>query len=60
MQMFRSSFASPNAGGATSSIVGDRNRIEVVADRLNFTQQPSNTTVFANMPPIIVAKSRCE
>ncbi len=50
-----SSFASPNAGGATSSIVGDRNRIEVVADRLNFTQQPSNTTVFANMSPIIVA-----
>jgi hypothetical protein len=48
-----SSFASFDAGGATSSITGDRNRIVVVADRLRFSQQPSNTAVFGGMTPAV-------
>jgi hypothetical protein len=37
-------FASANAGGASSSITSDRNRIEVTADRIAFVQQPSNVS----------------
>ncbi|WP_460217905.1 T9SS type A sorting domain-containing protein [Psychroserpens sp. MEBiC05023] len=40
-----SSFAQPNAGGAQTSIAGDDNKIEVTANQLIFTQQPSNTYV---------------
>ncbi len=36
-----SGFAASDAGGATSSITGDRNRIEVIADRLTFSNEPS-------------------
>lgn len=46
-------FGSPNAGGAASSITGDRNRIEVTADRLVFVQQPSNTGINAAMSPAV-------
>lgn len=46
-----STFAAANAGGATSSTTGDRNRIEVVADRIGFLQQPVNTSVDMNMTP---------
>jgi len=42
-------FDASNAGGATSSITGDRNRIEVTADRLLFVQQPVNTSQNAPM-----------
>ncbi len=42
-------FNSTDAGGAISSILNNRNRIEVVADRLNFLQQPSNTNTNAIM-----------
>ncbi|QRM88540.1 choice-of-anchor D domain-containing protein [Lacinutrix sp. WUR7] len=46
-------FASTDAGGANSSIIGDRNRIEVTADRLNFLQQPSTTSTNATMTPAV-------
>ncbi len=36
-----SGFAASDAGGAASSITGDRNRIEVTADRLTFFNEPS-------------------
>ena len=39
-----SSFAAANAGGAISSITGDRNRIVVVATKLIFVQQPPSST----------------
>ncbi len=48
-----STFAQTNAGGATSSTTSDRNRIEVIADRLGFVQQPSNTTVLTAMTPAV-------
>lgn len=42
-------FSFPNAGGASSSVTGDRNRIEVTADRLAFVQQPVNAAQNAAM-----------
>lgn len=48
-----STFAAANAGGASSSIAGDNNRIEVVATKLRFTQQPSNTSLNASMSPSV-------
>lgn len=42
-------FAAINAGGATSSTSGDRNRIEVTADRLAFGTQPTNGTINTNL-----------
>lgn len=44
-------FDATNAGGATSSITGDRNRIEVTADRLLFVQIPTNVVVSGVMTP---------
>jgi len=38
-------FAAANAGGASSSITGDNNRIEVTATKLAFTTTPSQTIV---------------
>lgn len=35
-------FSSYNAGGAQTSIVGDDNRIEVIASKFEFTQQPTD------------------
>jgi uncharacterized repeat protein (TIGR01451 family)/uncharacterized delta-60 repeat protein len=47
-----SGFAQTNAGGASSSIVGDINRIEVTASKLAFLQQPQvNVDEQANMIP---------
>lgn len=48
-------FATLNAGGATSSITADRNRIEVTADRLAFTTQPVNQTVGINLATFTVS-----
>lgn len=48
-------FASSNAGGATSSITADRNRIEVTADRIAFTTQPTNQTVGVNLATFTVS-----
>jgi len=48
-------FARSDAGGASSSIAGDRNRIEVIADRLRFTVQPSDGVVDTYLDPFTVA-----
>lgn len=42
-----SQFAGANGGGASSSIAGDVNRIEVVASKLKFTQEPP-VTIFTD------------
>ena len=49
-------FAATNAGAATSSIVGDRNKIEVTADRLAIGTQPTNTSVNAAMTPSVIVR----
>ncbi len=49
-------FATADAGGAQSSVTGDKNRIEVVADRLAFGQQPTNTNTNATMIPPVTVK----
>jgi hypothetical protein len=48
-----SGFATSNAGGAFSSVVGDINKIEVTADRLAFVQQPSDTALNVAMNPAV-------
>ncbi len=40
-----------------SSTTGDRNRIEVTADRLAFVQQPSNTGINAVMSPAVTVSA---
>lgn len=49
-------FATSNAGGASSSISGDRNRLEVTADRLAFLQQPTTTTTAVGMSPAVTVR----
>lgn len=44
-------FAAVNAGGATSDITGDINRLEVTATKLAFTQQPTTTSINGTMAP---------
>lgn len=51
-------FATANAGGAASSISGDRNRIEVTADRLAFVQQPTTTNINATMSPAVTVSAQ--
>ncbi len=46
-----SSFAAANAGAATSSVTTDRNRIEVTADRMIFSQQPVSTSITTVLSP---------
>jgi hypothetical protein len=46
-----SSFETSDAGGASTPIVGDDNRIEVTATRLNFSVQPSDVSTFSIMAP---------
>ncbi|HXH20054.1 MAG TPA: choice-of-anchor D domain-containing protein [Chitinophagales bacterium] len=48
-----STFAATDAGGAETdnSTGNDRNRIEVVTDRLGFIQQPTNTSANSAMSP---------
>jgi|GEM_PF-1252634 len=48
-----SGFAQTNAGGAVSSTFGNRNRIEVTADRLSFVQQPVTTSENVAMSPAV-------
>ena len=51
----KSTFADADAGGASSSIAGDDNRIDVVATSLIFDTQPSETAINATMsPPVTV------
>lgn len=44
-------FATPNAGGAATSIAGDDNKIEVIASTLTFDQQPSYQPINTVMTP---------
>jgi len=44
-----SGFFNAAAGGATTSVAGDNNRIEVVADRIAFGTQPQTTAVNTNL-----------
>ena len=50
-----STFAAANAGGAQSSITGDRNRIEVTADRLAFATQPVDQSINVNLNTFTIA-----
>jgi hypothetical protein len=52
-----SQFATPNAGGATTSTAVDNNRIEVTATRMQFVQQPTNTFINVGMTPSVTAES---
>ncbi|MEI9918445.1 MAG: FG-GAP-like repeat-containing protein [Bacteroidota bacterium] len=54
-----STFTATNAGGATSSVVGDANRIEVTASKLVYTTQPpSLLQVNTNLSPSPVLEAR--
>lgn len=44
-----------NFGTVSSQVTADRNRIEVTADRIEFSTQPNNTSVSVNMTPFTVA-----
>lgn len=46
-----STFAATNAGGAITSTTGNNNRIEVLANKLDFVTQPSNVVINAIMSP---------
>jgi len=51
-------FAIGNAGGAVSSTTGDRNRIEVTADRIGFVQQPTDTGISGTMSPAVTVEGK--
>jgi len=53
-----SGFATANAGGAQSSISNDRNRIEVTASQLAYTQQPTTTSTGVAMTPAVTIAAR--
>ncbi len=48
-------FATAAAGGASSSTTADINRIEVTADRLNFSVQPTGSSINVALPSFTVA-----
>lgn len=50
-------FNSGDAGGASSSSTGDKNRIEVNASQLAFVQQPSNTNINTAMAPAVTVEA---
>jgi fibronectin-binding autotransporter adhesin len=52
-----SGFAAANGGGAATSTTGDDNRIEVVADRVQFVQQPTNTILNGTMAPAVTVQA---
>jgi len=52
-----STFANASAGGAATSNSSNNNRIEVVADRLAFVQQPTNTGNAATMSPAVTIRA---
>ncbi|HNW88503.1 MAG TPA: choice-of-anchor D domain-containing protein, partial [Bacteroidales bacterium] len=53
-----STFLALNAGGATTSVSGDDNRIEVTATKLLFVQQPTtNTPINTNMTPAVTVEA---
>lgn len=53
-------FKDLNGGGAVSSVSGDDNRLEVVADRLRFIQQPTDVQVGAIMQPDVIVRAEDE
>lgn len=53
-----SAFAATNAGGAQTSIAGDNNRLNVIADRLAFVQQPTNVGISTTMTPFPTVEAR--
>ncbi|MBM6498636.1 T9SS type A sorting domain-containing protein [Flavobacterium macrobrachii] len=60
-----SKFSIANAGGASSSITGDINRIEVIASKLEFSQQPPDsifggTSIKMNPSPEVSAVDSLE
>jgi hypothetical protein len=51
-----SSFYAYDAGAASSSVIGDKNRIEVTATQLQFVQQPTKSvTNYPIAPSVVVA-----
>lgn len=52
-----SQFDAPNGGGATSSVSGNINRIDVVADRYRFGQQPNDVFAGQNIIPAVTVKA---
>jgi len=52
-----SSFAAPDGGGATSSISGNINKINVTADRFKFGQQPSDVFTGNKISPSVTVKA---
>lgn len=52
-----SAFSAANAGGATTSVAGDNNRIEVLATKLLFVQGPTNTLINTVMSPAVTVES---
>jgi hypothetical protein len=50
-----SGFAAGNAGGATTSVAGNNNKIIVTADRLRFTTQPIDGAVNVNLSQFTVS-----
>ncbi|MCX6121831.1 MAG: lamin tail domain-containing protein [Ignavibacteriales bacterium] len=50
-------FATSNAGGAASSIIGDNNKIEVTATRLVNTTNKPPASVYINVPFIVEIKA---
>lgn len=54
-----SKFSSANAGGASTTVTGAENKIQVIAQRLAFTNQPSPTAYLNTdllTPPVITAQ----
>jgi hypothetical protein len=49
-----SNFNSFNAGAAASSIIGDKNRIEVIANKLSIAQQPTRTFQYTVISPAVL------
>ena len=49
-----STFAAPDAGGASTSTTGDNNRIEVTSTQLEYVNDATTTDLFAIMSPVSV------
>ncbi len=56
-QAGNSGFALVNAGGATSSVAGNDNRISVTATKLRFVQQPTSTLNGNAMSPSVTVEA---
>ncbi len=52
-----SNFNSVNAGAAASSVIGDKNRIEVIANKLSIAQQPNQTFQFTVISPAVLIQA---